>query len=111
MAQVGPRLKVSDVLPQLLKHSEHNESVLQTTVLMEVICDEHLQRPMPLKEPLLPAILKWSDWSQEERKNNHLLFDCHPIVEKLMHFDKVRRLVLHLFLVFTIFSLSLSLSV
>jgi len=86
--EVGPRLKVSDVLPQLLKHSEHNESVLQTTVLMEVICDEHLQRPMPLKEPLLPAILKWSDWSQEERKNNHLLFDCHPIVEKLMHFDK-----------------------
>ena len=91
MTQIGPRIKVSDVIPQLLKREEPNElgTSHQNTILMEVICDGELQRPLSLKEPILPAILKWADWSEEERKNNHLLFGFHPMVEKLQRFDRV----------------------
>ena len=59
---------------------------------MEVICDGELQRPLHFKESLLPAMLKWADWSEDERKNNHLLFCSHPIIDKLLHFDRVSHL-------------------
>jgi len=88
--EIGPRVKVSDVMPKLLKHSVENkfDTSHRKAVLMEVICDGELQRPLHFKESLLPAMLKWADWSEDERKNNHLLFCSHPIIDKLLHFDR-----------------------
>lgn len=58
---------------------------------MESICQGDLRRPLHLKELLLPALLKWADWSEEYRKDNHLLFGQHPTIAKLCDNDKVRR--------------------
>lgn len=58
---------------------------------MESICQGDLRRPLQFKELLLPAILKWADWSEEYRKDNQLVFGHHPVIDKLCLNDKVTR--------------------
>lgn len=56
---------------------------------MESICRGELRRPLHFKELLLPAILKWADWSEEDRKDNQLVFGRHPVIDQLFTNDKV----------------------
>ena len=56
---------------------------------MESICQGDLRRPLQLKELLLPAILKWADYSEEYRKDNQLVYGRHPVIDKLCLNDKV----------------------
>ena len=46
---------------------------------------------MQLKELLLPAILKWADYSEEYRKDNQLVYGHHAVIDKLCFNDKVTR--------------------
>lgn len=57
---------------------------------MESICQGDLRRPLQFKELLLPALLKWAEWSEEYRKDNQLVFGQHPTIDKLRDKDKVR---------------------
>ena len=58
---------------------------------MESICQGNLRRPFQLKELLLPAILKWTDYPEEYRKNNQLVYGNHPAIDKLYLNDEVTR--------------------
>ncbi|KZS18027.1 Uncharacterized protein APZ42_015994 [Daphnia magna] len=82
--EIGPRIKVCDVIPGL-RPADHKAN---SAILMESICQGDLRRPLHLKELLLPALLKWADWSEEYRKDNHLLFGQHPTIAKLCDNDK-----------------------
>lgn len=64
-------------------------------ILMESVCNGDLRRPLHPNELLLPAILKWADWCEEDRKGNQLVFGSHPAINLLLE-SKVRFMTLHL---------------
>lgn len=59
---------------------------------MESVCRGELRRPLHCQELLLPTILKWADWSEEERKNNQLVFGRHPVIDQLFRNETVYKL-------------------
>ena len=83
-------MKVLNVLPKLLENVPKSILREKCPVLMEVICNGELKRPLQLDELLLPTILKWTDWTEEERKNNQLVYCNHDILEKLFSVSQVR---------------------
>lgn len=50
---------------------------------MESVCQGELRRPLHSTEILLPTILKWTDWDEEDRRDNKLIFGQHPSVNRL----------------------------
>ena len=91
LSKIGPKVTVRDVVPKLLEPKGFDFGN-QKTILMEVICNGEMQRPLHLKEFLLPTILKWADWSEEERKDNQLVFRTHSIIQKLLDADRVKKI-------------------
>ena len=90
LTQIGPRVRVCDVLPGLQSSASD-----ATGILMESICRGELRRPLHSKELLLPAILKWADWDEEHRRDNKLVFGHHPTVDRLCSSEKVLLIDLH----------------
>ena len=80
-------MRVSDVLVNLQKSGGSADSA----VMMESVCRGDLRRPLHCKEFLLPAILKWANWSEDDRKDNQLVFGRHPVIDQLVANDKVVR--------------------
>ncbi len=78
-------MRVCDVLTNLEAPASHPTGA----VLMESVCRGELRRPLHSKETLLPTILKWAEWSEEDRKNNQLVFARHPIIDQLLRLEKV----------------------
>ena len=78
-------MRVCDVLTNL----EAPASQPTGAVLMESVCRGELRRPLHSKETLLQTILKWAEWSEEDRKNNQLVFARHPIIDQLLRLEKV----------------------
>ena len=74
---------MDDVIPKLLASMSSIVEEKKHAILMEVVCNGQLKRPLHNKDLLLPTILKWADWSEADRKNNQLIYAYQPLVEKL----------------------------
>lgn len=56
---------------------------------MESICNGELRRPLSCKELLLPTILKWAEWPEDDRRNNQLVYGTHDVIDSLLTEEKV----------------------
>lgn len=81
--QIGPKLTVEDVLKDLALGQS------KRAFLMESICNGELQRPLSLEEFLLPTILKWADWPEDDRRNNQLVYATNNIINSLLTQQRV----------------------
>lgn len=79
-------MKVGDVLIDFQTNAKD-----YTGILMESICRGELRRPLNSQEVLLPTILKWTDWNEDDRRDNKLVFGHHPVIDKLSIYSKVLR--------------------